>query len=88
MKLKFFLPEHGGSLEDAHEHHVELMGGGEEIDIEDAAEQFAEHFADEHDGWDYTWPIVFTVHDMEDNFLGNVKVELESRPHFSGRKVE
>lgn len=50
-------------------------------DVEDAAEQYADHFHSHRDGWESTWPITFVVHDGKGFFL--VEVDREFDPTFS-----
>lgn len=50
-------------------------------DIEDAAEQYAEYFHNNRDGWENSWPIEFVVHDGRAFHL--VSVDRDYDPTFS-----
>ena len=54
-------------------------------DIEYVAETYAEHYHDNFDGWECSWPVEFMVATEDGKILGRVKVERESRPHFWGK---
>lgn len=48
--------------------------------LDDAAEQFAEHYHNRRDGWESSWPIEFVVHDGTNYHL--VEVERRTVPEF------
>ncbi len=50
-------------------------------DVEDAAEQYADYFHSNRDGWENTWPVNFVVHDGARYHL--VTVDREYDPTFS-----
>lgn len=51
------------------------------------AEDAAEEFFHEHDGWESKWPLVFNVYD-DDRHLGRYSVDVEHQPHFSATRME
>lgn len=53
-------------------------------DAEQAAERFAEHFHDQRDGWESSWPLEFVVFDGSSYFV--VEVERETVPEFRASK--
>lgn len=54
-------------------------------DIEYIAETYAEHYHDNCDGWECSWPIDFMVATEDGKILGCVEVDREARPHFYGK---
>lgn len=50
------------------------------------AEDAAENFYDEHDGWEVSWPLEFSIYEG-DTFLGCFSVDVEYRPHFHASLV-
>lgn len=54
-------------------------------DIEYVAETYAEHYHDNCDGWECSWPVEFMVATEDGRILGCVEVHLEARPHFYGK---
>jgi len=77
--MKYYIKDHGSSLEDA------IEFGTSEIytDICQMAEEAAEdHFRD--GGWEDSWPITFTIVD-NDGKETDVDVECENVPLFTGR---
>jgi len=53
-------------------------------DVEEAAEQYADYFHGNRDGWENTWPLEFVVHDGEKFYL--VEVERDFDPTFSAAR--
>lgn len=49
------------------------------------AEDAAEDFFHNHDGWECKWPMVFNVYD-DDKHLGRYSVDVEHQPHFSATR--
>lgn len=43
----------------------------------------AEDYHGDHDGWEVSWPVVFTFYNTDDVELGKVEVELDFEPSFS-----
>lgn len=56
--------------------------------LEYIAEDAAEHYWDEKDGWESKWPRIFTIYSPDGTMLGRVEIEMEYRTHFSGRELE
>jgi len=83
--LKYYIKEYGNGPEDAQE----LPSGVWNCDT-DCAEDFAEAAAaydhDHHDGWECTWPIVYTVV-YDDGTEVDLEVEREFDPIFSACEV-
>jgi hypothetical protein len=84
-KLRFFLPDHGETIEDADEYEVDQFGDSD--DLVWAATQYAEYYHDNRSGYECSWPIDFHVADG-DAFLGVVSVDREARPHFYGKVLK
>ena len=82
-KLSFWIKDHGESYDDAEEFDVKWFDG----EIEGAASEYAEYYHDNRDGWESSWPIVFSLADETGKYLGDVSVDRESVPHFYGRAV-
>jgi hypothetical protein len=53
-------------------------------DVEEAAEQYADYFHSQRDGYENTWPLEFVVHDGEKFYL--VEVERDFDPTFSAAR--
>lgn len=51
-------------------------------DLEWIAQECAEDFHNEHDGWESRWPRNFTLLDDSGNELGTFKVDREYEPSF------
>lgn len=56
-------------------------------DLDSVAEDCAEDYEYNCDGWESSWPIVFHIWDEKDNYLGCRKVEKEYSPSFSASEV-
>lgn len=57
--------------------------------LEDLAEQMAEDYCDNHDGWELKdWPYVFYIWDENEKFMGAVNVNMEYLPSYSGLIVD
>ena len=54
-------------------------------DIEFIAEEYAEHYHDNCDAWECSWPLEFMVATEDGKVLGCVEVWLEACPHFYGK---
>lgn len=80
--LHFWREDCGEEFSDAEEFNVFDMN-----DLEFCAEEYAEHYHDNRDGWECSWPIVFVVAKNDGTILGKVSVDREARPVFSGREV-
>ena len=50
------------------------------------AEEAADHFHSQHDGWECSWPLTFTIWDEEGNKLDTFIVDRESVPEFHAYK--
>lgn len=51
------------------------------------AEDAAEDFFHEHDGWKSKWPLVFNIYD-DGRHLGRYSVDVENQPHFYAARLE
>ncbi len=51
-------------------------------DAHGSAEECAEHYHDNHDGWESVWPLDVTLYDGDEN-LGTFVVEMEAEPIFT-----
>ena len=56
-------------------------------EIEFIAQCIAEHFHNEHDGLECTWPLVFQIF-INDESFGSFKVEREWSPDFTATQLE
>lgn len=77
-KFRYWLPEHGGSVNDYYTFETNF----DKEDGDWLAEAAAENFHDNHDGWDYSWPVVIVVADELD-VIGIFSVEREAVPEFT-----
>jgi len=83
-KLLFWIENYGGTIDDAEEFEIKWFNG----DIESATSKYAEHYHNNRDGWESSWPLEFSVADENGKFLGRVSVEREMEPVFYGRTVK
>lgn len=81
--LLFWRDDYGQTVEDADELKVTQIGDSD--DLQWAAEQYAEFYHGNRDGWEAQWPIEFNVADEDKKFMGKVSVDREARPHFCGQ---
>jgi len=51
------------------------------------AEDAAQDYFDNHDGWESTWPLTFIILDENLNELGQFVIEMEAVPQFWATKV-
>lgn len=57
--------------------------------LEDLAEEMAEDYYDNHDGWEWKeWPYDIYIWDESGNYLGASTVHLEYQPHFYAYAME
>lgn len=79
--IKYFIDGTGTTVEDAYEietyRHV----------IGSIAEECAEDFHSNHDGWDNRWPVIFILANEEDNILGKFEIERRSEPVFIAQQI-
>lgn len=50
-----------------------------------AAEQAAEQYHSDHDGWESDWPVTFRIYPPDSNAFVLVEVEREAVPEFIGQ---
>jgi len=82
MEYKFLIRAHGEFIEDAtvfESSYVETL-----IYV---AEDAATYFFENCDGWESEWPIIFSIFTMENKFIGDFEIELESTPVFTATKI-
>jgi hypothetical protein len=84
-KLHFWIEDDDETFDDSKAIEVDQLGLSD--DVQWAAEQFAEWYHDNRDGWEACWPIIFSVGDESGKLLGKVEVDRELRSHFVGRTL-
>ena len=52
-------------------------------DVEEIAQEAADDFFSDHDGWENKWPCDFYIYSADGLLLGACKVEMEMTPYFS-----
>ena len=52
-------------------------------DVEEIAQEAADDFFSNHDGWEHSWPSDFYIYGEDGLLLGACKVEMEMTPYFS-----
>lgn len=58
------------------------------LEQQDIAEQCAEDFHSNHDGWEVVWPREFVLYETEDGpTLARFEVDMEARPEFSASRL-
>jgi hypothetical protein len=81
-KYKYFRPDHGGSIERAHEFDSDWGPDHGDWIAEDAAQ---DHYH-EHDGWESSWPVKFSIV-FDDGRIETYEIELDHEPSFSASLV-
>ncbi len=57
--------------------------------FEDLAEQMADDYCNNHDGWELkNWPYVFYIWDENEKYMGAVEVDMEYLPSYRGMIVK
>lgn len=82
QRIKYWLPDHGMSEDDAFSCEVNAY-----LDADMKAEEAAEDYHDNHDGWEANWPLTIKIADSESH-LGTFEVDREARPYFSARELK
>lgn len=54
----------------------------DEHELADIARDAADDLYSEHDGWECSWPVTFSIFTVDGHHLGDVSVELEFEPSF------
>lgn len=75
----FWIPSHGETFETS-----DSFASNHSDDLRYAAEEYAEHYHDNRDGWECSWPISFTVARPDGLVLGTVEVDREMQAVFRG----
>ena len=57
-------------------------------ELEMAAQDCAQNFWTNHDGWECSWPLNFTIYTPDGKILGTFEIEQEYDPVFSARSIE
>lgn len=66
-----------------HECKTSHLSIDRQADLEMMANQCAENFFNEHDGWECSWPIDITLYETEDDpVVAKLSVEMEAQPVF------
>jgi hypothetical protein len=81
--MRYYIEEYDGGPEDSY-----YFDPFKSTDLRWAAEEAADYFFCEHDGWDSTWPLTFVLLDDSGVEVGRFMVEMEARPSFYAYKVE
>ena len=85
--MKYYVPDHGETKEDAHEFDsgAGLIDVPGDIPCEWDAEDAAAYAFDHHDGWEWHWPIVMVL--IGDGGERAFEVQMESTPTFTARQA-
>ena len=83
MIVKYYIPDHGETPQDA----VELPKNYIGYTWRYMAEVAAQDHHDGHGGWESTWPITFVLLNEKDQEMGRFEVERESVPQFHATEV-
>lgn len=79
MKWKYRYSTNEASFEDAYKHESDWS----EENLEYVAEDCAEDYHYNHDGWEDRWPLDFELWNHEGKFLGKFEVNREAVPEFN-----
>jgi hypothetical protein len=83
MIYRYYLPEHGQSADDSYTVDVEWGDADPELIADDAAQDYF----NEHDGWESSWPLTIVVV-LQDGTERKFSVDMESVPRFFARATE
>ena len=72
------LPKHGESFDDGDSFESNLD------DLVEVAEEYADYYHSERDGWESSWPEIFHIYSTLGKLMGEVEVQRESVPEFVG----
>jgi hypothetical protein len=78
-RVHYWLPENGMERDDAYQCDSTAY------DLQDAAEEAADDYHSNHDGWEASWPQVICVE--QDGKTGRFSVDREARPHFMASAI-
>jgi hypothetical protein len=84
MKIHYTYDGSGDSFDSAYE--IESLWDLD--DLEWIAEECADDFHHNHDGWERSWPVTFTLWDEQGNSLGDYEVERDVEPVFSAYRKD
>lgn len=56
--------------------------------LESVAEECAEDYESNHDGWEDSWPIELSLFDENDELMGRFRVDREYNPVFSATSIK
>lgn len=59
-----------------------------EENLEYLAEDCAEDYHSNHDGWESHWPLRITIARLDETILGKFEVELYHQPEFQATKLD
>ena len=60
-----------------------------DYEVEALLEQCADDYWSEHDGWESSWPLTFTLHQEEGGLeVARSVIEMEAEPRFYARDVQ
>lgn len=86
-EYKYYRPLDWGDkpeLEDCYD----LSSSWGDDDLKYVAEEAAEDYFHEHDGWECNWPLEFLILDITGKELGLFEVDMEAKPDFHAAKVK
>jgi hypothetical protein len=66
----------------------ELRSNWERNNVKYVAEDAAEDYYRNHDGWECSWPQVVHIWQEDGTFIGSCTVEMEAVPSFSASSVQ
>lgn len=82
-EYRYYRPDGGQTAEDAY--RLQLDCNWDE-DPEYIAQEAAEDYHSNHDGWEISWPLDLVVI-LTDGSEVRCEIELEPRPHFHARRL-
>jgi hypothetical protein len=85
MILEYWIKKYGQTEGDAYKINWERMSIDDELDERFAAQECADDFHSNHDGWESPWPLTFHVK-AEGKFLGVFEIERDYLPVFYAEK--
>ena len=81
--MKYYIDDYDGSPEDSYTVPKCVWGKDH---LEYVAEEAAEDYHRNHDGWESEWPLVFVILDDDLTELGRFSVSREAVPQFHATK--
>lgn len=82
IEYQIWIKDHSETMEDDSDNFKTTY-----TELSYVAEEYADYYHGNRDGWEASWPIIFSIA-RDGKHLGDVSVDRETRPHFTGRLIK